>query len=200
MLFQQVLATLLGSILVVQILAHTPLTDIHLPANLLQTYQIMLSFVSFDYFPPFEYIEVDFTEVWSWSPQFEFIGYDTVNFLLGLGSIAVFAALQLCTVLVSLAMRICRVTCPCKWGRENFAPAAVWITSLTFIHGTFFEISVCAFISLSMVPFVSWEDLLNSSDNASCGFALLFGIIMVLYVLFVNYFVCCKSRKLEEYY
>ena len=56
MLFKQIIATLLGSILVVQILAHMPLTDINLPANLLQTYQVMLSFVSFDYFPPFEYI------------------------------------------------------------------------------------------------------------------------------------------------
>lgn len=83
----------MGSILVVQILAHVPLTDINLPANLLQTFQIMISFVSFDYFPPFEYIDADFTEVWSWSPNFEFLGYDTVNFLEGLGSIAVFAGL-----------------------------------------------------------------------------------------------------------
>ena len=68
MIFKQVMATLLGSILVVQILAHTPLGDIKLPANLLQTYRVMLSFVSFDYFPPFEYIDVNFTEVWYWSP------------------------------------------------------------------------------------------------------------------------------------
>ena len=92
-IFSQVFATLMGSILVVQILAHVPLTDINLPANLLQTFQIMISFVSFDYFPPFEYIDAGFTEVWSWSPNFEFLGYDTVNFLEGLGSIAVFAGL-----------------------------------------------------------------------------------------------------------
>ena len=92
-IFSQVFATIMGSILVVQILAHVPLTDINLPANLLQTFQIMISFVSFDYFPPFEYIDADFTEVWSWSPNFEFLGYDTVNFLEGLGSIAVFAGL-----------------------------------------------------------------------------------------------------------
>ena len=70
LLFSHVLATLLGSILVVQILAHVPLTDLNLPANLLQTFQIIISFVSFDYFPPFEYVDADFTEVWYWSIVF----------------------------------------------------------------------------------------------------------------------------------
>ena len=93
MLFSSVLATLLGSIIVVQILAHYPLTDINLPANLRQNFQIMISFVSFDYFPPFEYIDANFTEVGSWSPHFEFLGYDTVNFLEGLGSIVIFSGL-----------------------------------------------------------------------------------------------------------
>ena len=70
-----------------------PLTDVILPANMLQQFQVMISVVSFDYFPPFEYLDVDFTETWAWSPNFEWIGYDSVNFLLGLGSIAVFAAI-----------------------------------------------------------------------------------------------------------
>ena len=35
MTFKSILASLLGSILVVQIIAHAPLTDIYLPANLL---------------------------------------------------------------------------------------------------------------------------------------------------------------------
>ena len=53
----------------------------------------MISVVSFDYFPPFEYLDVGFTEVWSYSENFEWIGYDSVNFLIGLGSIGIFAAL-----------------------------------------------------------------------------------------------------------
>ena len=53
----------------------------------------MISFVSFDYFPPFDYVDADFTEVWSWSPNFEWLGYSSVNFLTELGSILVFATI-----------------------------------------------------------------------------------------------------------
>ena len=73
-----------GSIMVVQILAHLPLTDVQMPANLLEMFQILISIVSFDYFAPFDYVEVKFTELWFWSPNFEWLGYDSVQFLLGL--------------------------------------------------------------------------------------------------------------------
>lgn len=53
----------------------------------------MVNIVSFDYFAPFEYVDAGFTEVWAYSPEFEWLEYDTVNFVLGLGSIIVFAAL-----------------------------------------------------------------------------------------------------------
>ena len=113
-----------GSILVVQILAHLPLTDINLPANVLQPFQIMISIVSFDYFPPFEYIPVEFSEVWTWSPQFEWIGYDSVNFLIGLGSITVFAFFQLLTVLFALILSIC--ICKCDKLRNRFSKIKAW--------------------------------------------------------------------------
>ena len=82
-----------GSILVVQIMAHLPLTDIYLPANVLQTFQVIISVVSFDYFAPFNYLDAGFTEVWPYSSNFEWIGYQSVNFLLGIGSIGIFATL-----------------------------------------------------------------------------------------------------------
>ena len=48
--------------------------------------------MSFDYLPPpFEYIDAGFTEVWAHSPEFEWLGYDTVNFMLGMGSLIMFA-------------------------------------------------------------------------------------------------------------
>ena len=121
-------------------MAHLPLTDINIPVNVLQPFQVMISVVSFDYYPPFEYIDVGFSEVWAYSESFEWIGYDSVNFLVGLGSISVFAALQVAIILTALLA--CLIRCPCKWARETFSGQAVWAGSLAFIHGTFFEIMV----------------------------------------------------------
>ena len=39
---------------------------------------MMIDMVSFDYFPPFEYIDVHFSDAWAWSPNFDFVGYGTV--------------------------------------------------------------------------------------------------------------------------
>ena len=63
-----------------------------MPVNVLQPFQVMISVVSFDYFAPFEYYDIGFTEVGSWSPEFYMLGYESVNFLLGLGSILIFAS------------------------------------------------------------------------------------------------------------
>ena len=65
-----------------------------------------------------------------------------------------------------------------------------------FIYSTFFfEIIVGVSISMDMVPFLfTDDDFLGSSDKMSVGFALLFTLILVAYMAFVAYFICCKSR------
>ena len=152
----------------------------------------MISVVSFDYFPPFEYLEVDFTETWAWSPNFAWIGYESVNFLLGLGSIAVFAAIQFCIIFIAIAIGVCRLKCPCKLGREYFSNNSVWSSSLTFFHGVFFENLVCISVSMSLLPFMG--DFLNQSDKISIYIAFLFLGLLVAYLMFVTYFACFKAK------
>ena len=180
-----------SSILVVQIVAHLPLSDINLPVNVLQIFQVIISISSFDYFPPFEYLDVGFTEVWAYSENFEWIGYESVNFLKGLGSIGVFAAIQLTVILIALLT--CRIRCPCKWAREAFSGEAVWSGSLAFIHGTFFEILITATISFGMTQY--WDHF-NSADHTSIVLTYVFYVILGLYLLFVLYFILFKSGKL----
>lgn len=93
MAFKQLLAMVFGSIMVVQILAHLPLTDIEVAANVLQQFQIMITIVSFDYFEPFEYIDAGFSDAWAWSDNFAWLDYESVNFAPSIGSILVFAAI-----------------------------------------------------------------------------------------------------------
>ena len=180
-----------GSILVVQIVAHLPLSEINLPVNAHQIFQVMTSITSFDYFSPFELLDVGFTEVWAYSENFEWSGYESVNFLIELGSIGVFAAIQFIAILIALLT--CRIRCPCKWARKACSGKAVWSGSLAFIHGTFFEIMITATISFGMTQY--WDHF-NSADHTSIVLTFVFYVILGLYLLFGLYFVFCKSGKL----
>ena len=194
-ILSSVLSILLGSILVFQNLAHLPLANILLPANLLQTFKLLISIISFEYFQPFEYIDVDFTEFGSWSPNFAWLGYDSINFLEGLGSIAIIASLLLLRAVISPALRICERNCSCTCCEKTFSSSAVWMSSLTFIHATFYEIVVCASISMRMLLFV---DHLSYADKVSIGIAFFSSAIIFWYILFNGYLVCCRSRQLYE--
>ena len=52
---------------------------------------------------------------------------------------------------------------------------------------------------MSMVPYFGEEGILGTSDDVSIAFALLFIVLMIWYVGFVAYFVCCKSKQLALY-
>jgi len=61
------MSVLFGSIMSLQILAHLPLANINLPANAMQSFDIMVQVASFDYFPLHEYFDFGFTETEPWS-------------------------------------------------------------------------------------------------------------------------------------
>ena len=75
----------------------------------------MVNIVSFDFFAPLEYVDVEFTEVWAWSPHFEWIGYDSVNFIVALGSIVLFYLLLIFLIVLVLLKVSLGLKCPCKW-------------------------------------------------------------------------------------
>ncbi len=51
----------------------------------------MIAVVSFDYFPITDYVDFGFTETDSWNIRFEWLGYETINFVEGMGSLIIFA-------------------------------------------------------------------------------------------------------------
>ena len=65
--FKQAMGMLFGSIIMLQILAHVPLSDIYLPANARQQFDIMIEVVSFDYFPLTDLYDFGFTETLPWN-------------------------------------------------------------------------------------------------------------------------------------
>lgn len=121
------------------------------------------------------------------------LGYESVNFLEGLGSIGIFAFLQFLTIIVAFFLRVLSIKCPCKWGQKTFSSSAVWSSTLTFVHGTFFEILVCVSISMSMVRF--W-DFYKSADHTSISISIVFLILLAAYLGFVAYFAVYKSHQM----
>mmetsp|Transcript_20329 Transcript_20329/g.27489 ORF Transcript_20329/g.27489 Transcript_20329/m.27489 type:complete len:285 (-) Transcript_20329:765-1619(-) len=174
-------------------MAHLPMTDINMSVNVLQKFQIMISIVSFDYFPPFNYIDAKFTEVWAWSPNFEWIGFSTVNFLVGLGSIAVFTFIQILFIIVLLVKLATFKRCPCRWAERKFSSKETWSSSLTLIHGTFFEFMACACLAMTMVPF--WDDFIEQ-DQFSIVLAVICLFLLCVYLVFIVFFACCRSRAM----
>ena len=151
LLFSGILNVLIGSIIVIQIMAHMPLADIYMPANAREKYDIMIGVVSFDFFQPTEYIDMGFTEMPFWSEQFDWLGYGTINFIDSMGSIIIFAIFEILYVVIAILIVMCgcRVTTKCL--KQKFEVHTVRSSSIMFIHGTFFEILICVSISMGML-------------------------------------------------
>ena len=106
-LFKFSLQELLGMINSLQIVAHLPLNNIPLPANVYFTFDILIQFVSFDFFPLHEYIDMGFTPTDAWSDSFAWLDYDSVNFVEGMGSLnIIFAALILYVLVTTIVVNI----------------------------------------------------------------------------------------------
>ena len=121
-IFNQAMQILFGAIVMIQILAHLPLAQMaELPATASESFEIMQSIVSFDYFQPTDYITIDFTETAPWSEKFDTLGYGSINFVDGMGSILVF-----CIILVLYAIITAIFSCfgcPCCCRRaKSFLP------------------------------------------------------------------------------
>ena len=143
-MLKMVFSLFFNSVLVIQILAHLPLADINMPVNVLQPFQIMISIASFDIFEPLKYINAGFTKLRPWSANFAWLSYDTIVFLLSLGSILIYVIVWAVIIVTSSVMSRLRSRLPCKAVKKFFQVEQVWSGFLTFVHGVFFELAVSA--------------------------------------------------------
>ena len=121
----------------------------------------MIKVVSFDYFPVFDVWDVDFTETDPWSVNFEWLGYETLNFLEGMGSITIFVCIILLYT-ISVAI-ISVIKCNLSQG-SMFRPMRVFHTSVGFFQGTFYELLICISVSMKMFDIIEY---LNDADKIS---------------------------------
>ena len=108
-----------------------------------------------------------------------------------MGSILVFAFIQIFTGFLVLGFLPCIGRIKIKWILKNLTGIAYLTSTLNFIHGTFFEILVCVSISLSSLKFAQY---LNTSDWVSVYLSIFFGVILLVQILFVAYFTIFKTK------
>ena len=80
-----------------QFVAHLPLNSINLPYSCWKIFGVLIQFVTFD-FLPYPYggvIDFEFTPTEPWSMNFNWLGYETLNFIENMGSIMVWATILL---------------------------------------------------------------------------------------------------------
>ena len=167
-----------------------------LPANALQSFDIMVQVVSFDYFPVADVIDLGFTPTDAWSVNFDYLDYQSVNFIEGLGSITIFMWIgTLYLIAVAIKNTFCKKSCRGKRMRDCCRPLDAWYSALGFLSGTFFEIMVCLSVSMKMLGML---EFLNSYDKFSIANQLVTCLIMVLYIFFSVFFALCRAPKLVK--
>lgn len=150
----------------------------------------MQGIVSFDYFQPTEFVAVDFTETPPWSDAFDELGYGSINFVEGMGSIIIFCFFQVVYAIITAMFSIFRCGCCCKRAKETFTMKQVSDSSLNLIHGTFFEMLVC--VSCSMFIF-KYEQFFTTADWVSIYLQFTFAACLAFYILFITYFTIVKT-------
>ena len=75
-----------------QITAHLPLVNIDMPGSTFFTFSVLSFVVSFDILPMDDFYESTeiFTPTDAWSERYDFLKYDSINFIVLLGSIVIF--------------------------------------------------------------------------------------------------------------
>ena len=73
-----------------------------MPASALEGFKILIKIVSFDFFEPFEYLDVGFTSTDSWSPQFEWLGFGSSTFAELLGSLILVSLIHVVIICITI--------------------------------------------------------------------------------------------------
>ena len=123
------------------------------------------------------------------------LGYESLNFVEGLGSIIIFAFIQILFILIVLIITTTKCKCPTKWAKRTFTKKQACLNSIDFINGTFFEILVCVSVSTFML-YIS--EYLNVSDKVSLVLMGTFFLILVANVLYILYFTFLQAPKWVE--
>ena len=116
----------------------------------------MTKIVSFDYFPIHEIIDFGFTETDPWSVNFGWLGYDSLNFVEGMGSISLFIWLLLVYLILIAIWPLIKCNsriCEYRAIRTFMNPLGAFHTSIAFVQGVYIETLICVCVGMQMLKF-----------------------------------------------
>ena len=163
-----------------------PIANIILPANSMQAFEIMASIVSFDYFPVFDHLDVGFTPTDPYRVNYEWLGYESLNFLENIGSIAIMIVLGIVFIIVITVLRVCKMIKISK-------PIRLFHKASGFVQGTFLEILLCASIGMKMFTMFEY---LNEADKVAICCQMACALVLLSFVAFIFYFTVVKMPKI----
>ena len=161
----------------------------------------MVAVVSFDYFPMTDHLDFGFTETEPWSTAFQWLSYESVNFIENMNSIMLVVWVGFLYILIvgilSFLKQKCGLQCHFKMCKAPCNPTNAWFFIISFIEGTFFELMVCISVSVRSLTLMKY---LKRVDYFSIANHFIIFIVVALFVIFVAYFTVFRMPKLQIFY
>ena len=153
-------STFIGMINSLQITAHLPLNNVPYVYPCRETFETLIAFVSFDILPGEAIEAMNMTPTDYWSAEFEFLGYDSSNFLELMGSLGIFAAILLIQIFCSPLLWLISRRYPnteafmgrWKMGKiwDALDPMTVWTGSQAFLLESYMELVIACVLTYGM--------------------------------------------------
>ena len=137
----------------------------------------MIGVVSFDFFQPTAYVDLGFTETQPWSTNFEWLGYDSLNFMLLMGSVFYFTGWFLVHFLLAIVVLSSKKIC-CKCAIQYLTMEKVATSFFKFINATFYEILLAVSVSMAMLRY---SEHYNEADTVSVILQFIYALILAGY-------------------
>lgn len=111
----------------------------------MQLFEIMIQVVSFDYFPFTDYYDFGFSETPPWNLRFEWLGYESINFVDLMGSLIIlaFIGFMYAVFVIFISSFGLRSRITSKAMRSCCKRRTVFIKALVFMQGTVFTFIIC---------------------------------------------------------
>ena len=192
-----------------QITALLPLTQLTIPSNVMELFDILITIVAFDFFPLYD---PGFTETEPYSEKFAMFGFDTINFIQDLGTFlnALIALLMIQTLVTMILYKLTsnylyflrhqplinKINHTFKeknWIRRNLFPIPTSQAWIVF----FFEAYIELLISIKM-GFEMWKikEFWNDWDKFAVAAHIIGIIVTAIFTIFVIWFVTIRVRPL----
>ena len=181
-----------------QITAHMPL--LHIPFSPISyfLFDILIQFVAFDFASVTNKVDFGFQRTEPWDHSFEWLGYESTNFIEILGAIQIIILMLIIQGIVLVLFHVGFSCCRSKLKRkvETYLGFDTYSgTIVRFFLETFFELIICVSVSFKMLEI---RQIWGRPEYVTVIFQAITIISLVIFILFVLKFICQVQPRIVE--